>query len=222
MGEEKRLKDAVAISEAERRVRQLAVSFGGAVDAYRDYQIREGKEIERSRSLIENIEMLGYELTGKKAKFLNSATPARPRFATPPTEVNKSCSHVCFPLLSVTRSCRARAADAPQLPAAETQAAAAAPDSDAAAAPAKAPPKPRRTRTPSCLTVNRRFRYTDYPKGEIVPLLRMSGRWLEEHGFDIEGEVFVEASRAACGALFLGPLGRVVGAVFPWNTRSDF
>jgi hypothetical protein len=38
------------------RARQLAVSFGAAIDAYRDYQIREGKEIERSRSLIENIE----------------------------------------------------------------------------------------------------------------------------------------------------------------------
>jgi hypothetical protein len=34
---------------------QLAGSFGAAVDAYRDYQIREEKEIERLRSLIENI-----------------------------------------------------------------------------------------------------------------------------------------------------------------------
>jgi len=54
--EEKRLREATAKADAERRARQLAVSFGAAVDAYRDYQIREGKEIERSRSLIENIE----------------------------------------------------------------------------------------------------------------------------------------------------------------------
>jgi hypothetical protein len=54
--EERRLREAVAQADAERRARQLAVSFSAAVDAYRDYQIREGKEIERSRSLIENIE----------------------------------------------------------------------------------------------------------------------------------------------------------------------
>ena len=42
-------------------------------------------------------------------------------------------------------------------------------------------------RTPTCQTVNRRFRYTDYPRGEIVPVLRMSGRWLEERGFGIGG-----------------------------------
>jgi integrase len=54
--EEKRLREATAQADAERRARQLAVSFGAAVDAYRDYQIREGKEIDRSKSLIENIE----------------------------------------------------------------------------------------------------------------------------------------------------------------------
>lgn len=90
---------------------------------------------------------------------------------------------------------RRRAADAPQPPAVEAQADAAAPDSVEPAAPAAAPRKPRRTRTPSCLTVNRRFRYTYYPRGEIVPLLRMSGHWLEEHGFSIEGEVYGEASQ---------------------------
>ena len=26
-------------------------------------------------------------------------------------------------------------------------------------------------------------------------MLHMSGRWLEEHGFEIEGEVYVEASQ---------------------------
>jgi hypothetical protein len=35
----------------------------------------------------------------------------------------------------------------------------------------------------------------DYPEGDIVPLLRMSGRWLEEHGFGVEAEVYVEASQ---------------------------
>lgn len=61
------------------------------------------------------------------------------------------------------------------------------------APPAAAPRKPRRTRTPNCLTVDRRFRYTSEPKGETVPLLRMSGHWLEEHGFSIGGNVYVEA-----------------------------
>jgi len=54
--EKKRLREATAKADAERRARLLAVSFGAAVDAYRDHQVREGKEIERSRSLIDNIE----------------------------------------------------------------------------------------------------------------------------------------------------------------------
>ncbi|MEO8381778.1 MAG: hypothetical protein ABI779_19105 [Acidobacteriota bacterium] len=54
--EENRLREAAAKADADRRARQLAVSFGAAVDAYRDYQVREGKEIDRSKSLIGNIE----------------------------------------------------------------------------------------------------------------------------------------------------------------------
>jgi hypothetical protein len=48
-------------------------------------------------------------------------------------------------------------------------------------------PKPRRTRTPPCLTVDRRFRYADYSAGETIPLLRMAGRWVDERGFSIGG-----------------------------------
>lgn len=88
---------------------------------------------------------------------------------------------------------RRRAADAPQPPAIEAQPVDAAPDSVAPAPPAAAARKQRRTRTPTCLTVDRRFRYTSEPKGETVPLLRMSGHWLEEHGFSIGGSVYVEA-----------------------------
>jgi|GEM_PF-1426192 len=88
---------------------------------------------------------------------------------------------------------RRGAADAPQFPAIETQAAAAAPDSAASPAPAAAPPKPRRTRTPSCIRVSSRFRYTAASHGEHVPFLRLSGRWLEKYGFNIEGDVHIEA-----------------------------
>jgi hypothetical protein len=34
---------------------------------------------------------------------------------------------------------------------------------------------------------------TSRPKGETVPFLRMSGRWLEKHGFSIDGDVYMEA-----------------------------
>jgi hypothetical protein len=88
---------------------------------------------------------------------------------------------------------RRHAADPPQPPAVDTPPVAAAPDTAAPAPPAATPPKPRRTRTPACLTMDRRFRYTSEPKGETVPLLRMSGHWLEEHGFRIGGNVYVEA-----------------------------
>ncbi|HEX8153986.1 MAG TPA: SymE family type I addiction module toxin [Thermoanaerobaculia bacterium] len=90
---------------------------------------------------------------------------------------------------------RRHAAAAPQSPAVEAQPVPAAPDSVALAAPAAATPKPRRTRTPSCVKVASRFRYTSTPGGETVPLLRLSGHWLEHHGFSIEGEVYVEAAQ---------------------------
>ena len=38
------------------------------------------------------------------------------------------------------------------------------------------------------------FRYTDYPRGETVPFLRLSGRWLEQRGFGIGIQVYVEAA----------------------------
>jgi hypothetical protein len=88
---------------------------------------------------------------------------------------------------------RRRAADAPLPPAVEAQPVAAGHDSIAPAPPAAAPPKARRTRTPSCVKVASRFRYRSTPGGETVPLLRMSGHWLEEHGFSIAGDVYIEA-----------------------------
>ncbi|HEU4889245.1 MAG TPA: hypothetical protein VFV49_15265 [Thermoanaerobaculia bacterium] len=91
---------------------------------------------------------------------------------------------------------RRRAAAAAQASAAEAQPVDAAPDSVESTSCAPAARKPRRTRTPTCLTVDRRFRYTDYPKGETVPPLRMSGRWLEERGFSIGGNVYVEVGGA--------------------------
>jgi len=109
--------------------------------------------------------------------------------------VNKSCRHVFFLLFNVNRRVRVRAGALPtrRTPAVEAQPVAATRESDAPAAPVAAPPKQRRTRKPTCLTVDRRFRYTSEPKGETVPLLRMSGRWLEEHGLSIGGNVYVEA-----------------------------
>jgi hypothetical protein len=71
---------------------------------------------------------------------------------------------------------RRRAPEAPQPPAVEAQPIDAAPDCVALAVRAAPRPKPRRGRTPRCLTVHRVFRYTDYPRGETVPFLRLSGR----------------------------------------------
>lgn len=88
---------------------------------------------------------------------------------------------------------RRRAPAAPQSPGAASEAPAATADSVAPAARAAEPPKPRRTRTPSCIRVSSRFRYTTASQGEHVPFLRLSGHWLEKHGFSIEGDVHIEA-----------------------------
>jgi Toxin SymE, type I toxin-antitoxin system len=88
---------------------------------------------------------------------------------------------------------RRRAAATPQLPAVEAQADRAPLDSAELAAPAAAAPKPRRTRTPSCIRVSSRFRYTTVSHGEHVPFMRLSGHWLEKYGFNIEGDVHIEA-----------------------------
>ena len=89
---------------------------------------------------------------------------------------------------------RRRAPEAPQPAGVASQAVAAAPEAVAPGARAAEPPKPRRTRTPSCVKVASRFRYTSDRDGEVVPLLRLSGHWLEKHGFSIEGEVYIEAA----------------------------
>jgi hypothetical protein len=90
---------------------------------------------------------------------------------------------------------RRRAAEAPQRPDVEARAADATPECVALAVRAAARPKPRRGRTPSCVKVASRFRYTSDRDCEVVPLLRLSGHWLEKHGFSIEGEVYVDASQ---------------------------
>lgn len=56
--EEKRLAEAVAKADAERRARQNAVSFGAVADAYRRYLIAKGKEYDTAKSRIDNIEAL--------------------------------------------------------------------------------------------------------------------------------------------------------------------
>jgi Toxin SymE, type I toxin-antitoxin system len=89
---------------------------------------------------------------------------------------------------------RRRAASVPQSPAVAAHDVAAASDSVALVVRAAATPKPRRARTPRCLTVHRVFRYTDFPRGETVPFLRLSGRWLEQRGFGVGVQVYVEAA----------------------------
>lgn len=88
---------------------------------------------------------------------------------------------------------RRRAAAAAQPSAVTAQPVPATPDSVASAPPAAKEPKPRRTRTPSCIRVSSRFRYSTASQGEHVPFLRLSGHWLEKHGFSIEGDVHIEA-----------------------------
>lgn len=94
------------------------------------------------------------------------------------------------PKLSRPRRRVAAAAQPPAVPAQTNDAAA---DSVANEPPTAEPPKPRRTRTPSSVKVASRFRYTSDRDGEVVPLLRLSGHWLEKHGFSIEGDVHIEA-----------------------------
>lgn len=56
--EEQRLLEAVKTAESEHRARQTAKSFGDIADAYRRYQLAEGKRYDRARSRIDNIEAL--------------------------------------------------------------------------------------------------------------------------------------------------------------------
>ena len=97
--------------------------------------------------------------------------------------MNKSCRHVFFPLFNVVRSCRVLAAALPKH---------------------RSRPPSRRSR-PTLRPITSRahtalphgppgFCYTDYPKGETVPFLRLSGRWLEQRGFGIGIQVYVEAA----------------------------
>lgn len=88
---------------------------------------------------------------------------------------------------------RRRAAATPQTAGVVFPAVAAAGEALAPTARAAEPPKPRRTRTPSRIRVSSRFRYTTASQGEHVPFLRLSGHWLEKHGFSIERDVHIEA-----------------------------
>jgi len=56
--EERRLVEAVAKAEAQRRAKQNAVSFGTVCDAYRAYLIKHEKEYDKAKSRIDNIEAL--------------------------------------------------------------------------------------------------------------------------------------------------------------------
>ena len=96
-----------------------------------------------------------------------------------------------------------------------------------------------------------RFRYTSKRDGEVVPLLRLWGHWLEKHGFSIEGEGLYRSRRGsldphqlrhahhedlgvAADALVLCQAPRVKGRRTPsgvrcaaalthfrWNTRAE-
>lgn len=57
--------------------------------------------------------------------------------------------------------------------------------------PARNAPRPRPARAPYSLTLSaRRVLRRNLPEA-VVPYLRMSGRWLEEHGFPINADVHV-------------------------------
>lgn len=56
--EEARLRADVKAAEEAKRARQNARSFGEIVDAYRRYQLAEGKRYDRARSRIDNVEAL--------------------------------------------------------------------------------------------------------------------------------------------------------------------
>lgn len=62
-------------------------------------------------------------------------------------------------------------------------------------APRSREPQPRPARAPDVLTMStRRVSRREMPEA-IVPYLRMSGRWLEEHGFPIGATVQVVVER---------------------------
>lgn len=71
----------------------------------------------------------------------------------------------------------------------------------AASAPVSAPnvaPEPPHvapSKTPRFLTMSSRRWHRETAREAVVPYLRMSGRWLEEHGFEIGANVYVTAEQ---------------------------
>lgn len=60
---------------------------------------------------------------------------------------------------------------------------------------APAPPRAPQSKTPRVLTMSSRRWPLETAEDAVVPYLRMSGRWLEEHGFEIGGKVYVTAEQ---------------------------
>lgn len=58
-----------------------------------------------------------------------------------------------------------------------------------------APPRVAPSRTPRFLTLSARRWHRATSAEAVVPYLRMSGRWLAEHGFEIGGNVYVTAEQ---------------------------
>jgi hypothetical protein len=90
---------------------------------------------------------------------------------------------------------RRRAAEAPQAPAVEAQSVAAAAAVVSPVLPAESASCSRPARTPTCITMSSRFLASRSRGGVNVPYLRMSGHWLEQRGFQIGGNVYVEAEQ---------------------------
>src|SRR3954452_1553892 len=60
---------------------------------------------------------------------------------------------------------------------------------------APAPPRVASSRTPRFLTLSARRWHRATSTEAVVPYLRMSGRWLAEHAFEIGGNVYVTAEQ---------------------------
>jgi hypothetical protein len=90
---------------------------------------------------------------------------------------------------------RRRAAEAPQAPAVEAQSVAAAAAALSPVLPAESASCSRPARTPTCITMSSRFLASRSRGGVNVPYLRISGHWLEQRGFQIGGNVYVEAEQ---------------------------
>ena len=90
---------------------------------------------------------------------------------------------------------RRRAAEAPQAPAVAAESVAATGASPSSVLPAESASCSRPARTPARIKMSSRFFASTSRGGVNVPYLRMSGHWLEQRGFQIGGNVYVEAEQ---------------------------